>query len=201
MSAYVLESFDREAARQLLIGNGLIPFRHILRNGQKVLIDWLDSKNREDMEDCMKMLNQEIEEGTYPQDRILNEEGFESYFLSHAAFVLKSEETSRALGCFYIKPNFPGRCRHICNGGFLVRAESRSRLGVGRIMADAFERFAPVLGFKAAFFNLVFCDNEASLSLWRSQGYRETGRVPSAKYIKHGDASIPVDAIMFYKSF
>lgn len=24
-------------------------------------------------------------------------------------------------GCFYVKPNFPGRCSHVCNGGFIVR--------------------------------------------------------------------------------
>ena len=28
-------------------------------------------------------------------------------------------------GCFYVKPNFPGRCSHVCNGGFIVRSVSK----------------------------------------------------------------------------
>ena len=31
------------------------------------------------------------------------------------------------LGCFYIKPNFPGRCAHICNGGFIVNPNYRGK--------------------------------------------------------------------------
>ena len=35
------------------------------------------------------------------------------------------------LGSFYIKPNYPGRSSHVCNGGFLVTDGARNR-GVGR---------------------------------------------------------------------
>ena len=56
-------------------------------------------------------------------------DAYRGYFLSHAAFVVRALEpgvdadgqTSRAgdiIGCFYVKPNYPGRCSHVCNGGF-----------------------------------------------------------------------------------
>lgn len=57
-------------------------------------------------------------------------------------------------GAFYIKPNFPGRCSHVCNGGFITDPQRRRR-GVARLMGHAFLRFAKELGYKASYFNLV----------------------------------------------
>lgn len=57
-------------------------------------------------------------------------------------------------GAFYIKPNFPGRCSHVCNGGFITDP-CRRRRGVARLMGHAFLRLAKDLGYKASYFNLV----------------------------------------------
>lgn len=63
-------------------------------------------------------------------------------------------------GAFYIKPNFPGRCSHVCNGGFITDPQRRRR-GVARLMGHAFLRFAKELGYKASYFNLVgTCHNQ-----------------------------------------
>ena len=35
------------------------------------------------------------------------------------------------LGSFYVKPNYPGRSSHVCNGGFLVTDAARNRGVVG----------------------------------------------------------------------
>jgi GNAT superfamily N-acetyltransferase len=48
------------------------------------------------------------------------------------------------LGSFYIKPNYPGRSSHICNGGFLVTDGARNR-GVGRLMGETYLEWAPKL--------------------------------------------------------
>jgi hypothetical protein len=48
------------------------------------------------------------------------------------------------LGSFYIKPNYPGRSSHVCNGGFLVTDASRNR-GVGRLMGETYLDWAPKL--------------------------------------------------------
>lgn len=66
-----------------------------------------------------RLMNDVIIEGkAWPFEPIFDtEEEFRGYFLSHAAFVVKSLDAQDAdgdnnavLGCFYIKPNFPGRC-------------------------------------------------------------------------------------------
>ena len=48
------------------------------------------------------------------------------------------------LGSFYIKPNYPGRSSHVCNGGFLVTEAARNR-GVGRLMGEGYLEWAPKL--------------------------------------------------------
>ena len=48
------------------------------------------------------------------------------------------------LGSFYVKPNYPGRSSHICNGGFLVTDAARNR-GVGRLMGEGYLEWAPKL--------------------------------------------------------
>jgi hypothetical protein len=48
------------------------------------------------------------------------------------------------LGSFYIKPNYPGRSSHVCNGGFLVTDGARNR-GVGRLMGEGYLQWAPKL--------------------------------------------------------
>jgi ribosomal protein S18 acetylase RimI-like enzyme len=145
------------------------------------------------------MLNEEILAGTsYPQEQPLDRAAFEAYFLGHAAFAVRHKATGRICGIFYVKPNFPGRCSHICNGGFVTHRDFR-RQGVARFMATAFLRVAKDLGFRASFFNLVFVSNVPSVNLWRSLGFVETGRVPNAGRL-NGHADL-VDALQFYKEF
>ena len=68
------------------------------------------------------------------------------------------------MGCFYVKPNFPGRCGHVCNGGFIVRKEVRGN-GIGQMMGRSFLPLARDLGYSASFFNLVFVSNRVRLEL------------------------------------
>ncbi|CAF1332075.1 unnamed protein product [Adineta steineri] len=168
------------------------------------------------------LLNKEIEAGnTYPQKFPLNDTEFKNYFLSADAFIVLNSEKAisndlfnnleeNILGIFYIKPNFPGRCSHICNGGFITSSFHRNQ-GIGTVMALAFIEIAPLLGYKASMFNLVFESNIASVRLWRSLGFKEIGRVPNAGLLiknkeitEETNADIEeeyVDAIMFYYSF
>jgi L-amino acid N-acyltransferase YncA len=66
-------------------------------------------------------------------------------------------------------------------------------------MARAFIQLAPLLGFKASMFNLVFVTNVPSVQLWRSMGFHEIGRLPKAGRLK-GHSEL-VDALMFYYDF
>lgn len=56
--------------------------------------------------------------------------------------------TKICLGSFNIRPNYPGRSSHVCNGMFLVTDAARNR-GVGRLMGEGYLEWAPKLVSKA----------------------------------------------------
>jgi len=104
-------------------------------------------------------LNREIRNGdTYPMMDELSLEGFIAYWFSNfgAIMLLGDSENllqveagydhwkKECLGSFYIKPNYPGRSSHVCNGGFLVTDGSRNR-GVGKLMGESYIDWAPKL--------------------------------------------------------
>ncbi|KAJ8107784.1 hypothetical protein OPT61_g8627 [Boeremia exigua] len=99
------------------------------------------------------------------------------------------------LGSFYIKPNYPGRSSHVCNGGFLVTDASRNR-GVGRLMGETYLDWAPKLGYTYSVFNLVYETNLASCRIWDALGFKRIGRVKGCGNLKsHPDELI--DAIIY----
>lgn len=153
-----------------------------------------------EMEEARVLLNDVIEKGNeYPQRKVLDQNGFRAYFLSHDAFSVSRKDTKEVVGIFYIKPNFPGRCSHICNGGFIVKPAYRLQ-GIGRFMAQQFLKLARKAGYLAVFFNLVFISNAASMQLWPSLGFVQTGTVPRAGLLRtgNGDEEAYVDAAQFY---
>ena len=107
-------------------------------------------------------LNKEIEKGdTYPMTDPFSLDLFASHWFSHfgAVMLLGAVNSVRdvmaleregadwgkvCLGSFNIKPNYPGRSSHICNGAFLVTDASRNR-GVGRLMGECYLEWAPRL--------------------------------------------------------
>lgn len=107
-------------------------------------------------------INKEIEKGdTYPMDRPLTLEEFGPYWFSSFGAVMLLGEVKgvhdvqsmelagedwkkTCLGSFSIKPNYPGRSSHVCNGHFLVTDASRNR-GVGRLMGECYLEWAPQL--------------------------------------------------------
>lgn len=107
-------------------------------------------------------LNAEIEKGdTYPMISPMPLESFGPYWFSNFGAVMLLgdiagaedflamdkegvEWDKRCLGTFYIKPNYPGRSSHVCNGGFIVTSAARNK-GVGRQMGEAYLEWAPKL--------------------------------------------------------
>lgn len=172
-----------------------------LKNGLK---GRLQQAREKDFEQMRALLNETIEEGlTYPQLSTLDPSQFKAYFLSHYAFSVTlinenhkegEEEEEEVIGCFYIKPNFPGRSSHICNGGFLTKKERRG-LGVATEMAKRYLRLAREVGFRASFFNLVYVSNAPSLRIWEKLNFQCVGVVPNAGLLSNG---VYTDAKQFY---
>jgi ribosomal protein S18 acetylase RimI-like enzyme len=161
-------------------------------NGRVVVIEEMKEAH---FAKVQEMLNSEISNGnTYPLENKMDLNQFQDYFKKGFVGILDD----KVVGAFYIKPNYPGRCSHICNGGFLVTSESRG-LGIGFALGSAFLKIAPLMGFKASVFNLVFENNTHSISLWKKLGFEVIGKVPKAGRLA-GSEDL-VDALVFYKNF
>lgn len=105
-------------------------------------------------------LNKEIEGGdTYAMIDPIPLEQFGPYWFSNFGAIMlmgdiKSVQEVQALGrnranwskiclgSFNIRPNYPGRSSHVCNGMFLVTDAARNK-GVGRLMGEGYLEWAP----------------------------------------------------------
>ncbi|KZT51971.1 hypothetical protein CALCODRAFT_487508 [Calocera cornea HHB12733] len=105
------------------------------------------------------------------------------------------------VGMYYVKPNYPGRSSHCCNGGFIVDPYHRGA-GYGYILGMSYLYFAPRLGYLASVFNLVYANNTASLKIWDKLGFTRAGLIPRAGRLrKKGENGEEfVDAVVFWKS-
>ncbi|CDK25512.1 unnamed protein product [Kuraishia capsulata CBS 1993] len=149
--------------------------------------------------------NMEIEKGeTFPFFDTLMLEAFQNYWFGSFAAVMvlgsapqldrPRQWEKECLGTFFVKPNYPGRCSHICNAGFLVNAGIRGK-GIGTTLAECYLEWAPRLGYTYSVFNLVFETNIASRRIWENLHFRRIGRIKAAGILKgHDDA---VDALMY----
>jgi GNAT superfamily N-acetyltransferase len=114
----------------------------------------------------------------YPHSPPLTRHDFESTWVTPVSIVVAARTQGRFVGAYYLKPNFVGKAAHIANAGYLVASEVRRR-GIGRALVEDSVWRAPLVGFDAIQFNLVFESNPAR-SLYEELGWRETGRVPDA---------------------
>ncbi|MEH1837522.1 MAG: N-acetyltransferase [Nostoc sp.] len=178
----------------------IFPLIQVLKSGIIVELDYMHPQEQEVVRALLNVFL--IEGKTYPQKEPLSQAEFSAYWLSKDAFVVRSSvqdathKPKEILGAFYLKPNFPGRCCHICNAGFIVQPELRGQ-GIGRFMGEAMLLIAANLGYEAVMFNLVFETNIPSITLWQSLGFEIIGRIPRA--VKLGDQQM-IDALVMYRA-
>ncbi|KAI4168512.1 MAG: hypothetical protein LQ343_006344 [Gyalolechia ehrenbergii] len=158
-------------------------------------------------------LNLEIEKGdTYPMISPMPLSTFGPYWFQNFAAIMVLGEVHSVedvqnlesngvdwgqvcLGSFYVKPNYPGRSSHVCNGGFLVTEAARNR-GVGRLMGEGYLEWAPKLGYTYSVFNLVYETNVASCRIWDALGFKRVGRIKACGNLRSYPEEL-VDAIIY----
>lgn len=114
----------------------------------------------------------------FPHEPPLSRQSFSSTWIEPVAITVAARLDQMLVGAYYLKPNFVGRAAHIANAGYVVAREHRAR-GIGRSLLEDSVIRAPLVGFDAIQFNLVFESNSAR-SLYEELGWVEIGRVPKA---------------------
>ncbi|MBW4516426.1 MAG: GNAT family N-acetyltransferase [Timaviella obliquedivisa GSE-PSE-MK23-08B] len=179
-----------------------LPIQTTLKDGTRIELDEMSGDEKEDVR---ALLNIVIIEGqTYPQAQPLSEEEFAAYWMSQDTFVVRLVDDSagrtnlreKIWGAFYLRPNFPGRCSHICNAGFIVQPSARG-LGIGRYMGETMLAIARAKGYTAVMFNVIFSTNTPSLNLWKSLDFSIVGTIPNAVNFIDGKKA---DAVIMYRA-
>jgi L-amino acid N-acyltransferase YncA len=172
------------------------PINAKLKDGTQIQLVLADRRDREPLRRLYGII---VQEGTsYPHDRLPEPDDFEEYWFHGMTTVATYLPNQRddVLGAFYLKPNWPGRARHVANAGFIVAPEWRDK-GLGWLLGAAMLDHARDLGYRSVLFNLVFSENRAARHLWRKLGFIELAVIPEA--VKKNDGTYQ-DAILMFQS-
>ena len=141
----------------------------------------------QDLPDMTAIWNQVVEEGVaFPQEDLLTAESGAAFFAAqtHAA-VAEDLESGALLGLYILPPNNVGRCGHICNTSYAVRAQSRG-LHIGeKLVLDSLEQ-GRRHGFSILQFNAVVASNLHARHLYRRLGFVPLGVIPRGFRMKDG---------------
>ena len=118
------------------------------------------------------------------------------YWLGEGIRTLVAEDAAGAVvGTYALKPNQPGRGRHVANAGYMVHSSARGH-GLGRAMCEHSIELAREMGYQSMQFNMVISTNAPAIKLWKDLGFRIVGKLP--KVFRHEGLGF-VDALIFYR--
>ena len=166
-----------------------------LKDGTPIQLVSAGRADRERLHDLYRVI---VEEGaSYPHDRVPNLDEFEEYWFRGTSTVAAYRMNAQAdgpIGAFYLKPNWPGRARHVANAGFIVAPDWRNK-GLGWLLGAVMLEYAGDLGYRSVLFNLVFSENLPARHLWKKLGFIELAAIPNA--VRKNDGTWQEGIIMF----
>src|SRR5437016_6877632 len=132
------------------------PIEAKLKDGTSIQLALADHR---DSEPLRRLFQTIIEEGaSYPHDRLPGQDDFMAYWFTGTSTIIAYPQGSPRgrdlLGAFYLKPNWPGRARHVANAGFIVAPQWRNK-GLGWLLGALKLQYATDPGYRRAIMNLV----------------------------------------------
>ena len=139
----------------------------------------------EDIPAMMEIWNRVVRDGVaFPQEEELTLSSAEAFFAeqSHCGV---AEKDGEVLGMYILHPNNIGRCGHICNASYAVRADVRGQ-GVGEALVKDCLAMGKALGFGILQFNAVVRTNASARHLYEKLGFVPLGVIPGGFRMKDG---------------
>ena len=122
----------------------------------------------------------------FPQEDELTEIGGDEFFKSQSfTGIAIDSESGEVLALYILHPNNVGRCNHISNASYAVRADLRGR-HIGEIIVKHCIEKAREIGFKILQFNAVVASNIHARNLYKRLGFTELGIIPGGFRMKDG---------------
>ena len=140
-----------------------------------------------DAKDTVMIWNQVVEEGVaFPQTELLTETTGDIFFKEQSFTGIAYDcEFGGIAGLYFLHPNNVGRCGHICNASYAVRADVRGR-HIGELLVEHCIEKGKELGFRILQFNAVVSSNTHALRLYEKLGFVRLGIVPGGFLMKEG---------------
>lgn len=140
-----------------------------------------------DIQSMITIWNQVVEEGVaFPQEECLTQETGEQFFAEQTyCGVAVDVETEIIYGLYILHPNNVGRCGHICNASYVVRADRR-----GQHIGEQLVKDCLIQGKKFNFFilqfNAVVATNIHARHLYERLGFIQLGTIKNGFRMKDG---------------
>ena len=136
----------------------------------------------ENVKPAIEIWNEIVRAGiAFPQEDELTEITGDEFFKSQSFTGLAVDDTTgEVLALYILHPNNVGRCSHISNASYAVRADLRGR-HIGEFIVKHCIEKARELGFRILQFNAVVATNIHARNLYRRLGFTELGIIPGGK--------------------
>ncbi len=148
----------------------------------------------EDLPQLTAIWNEVVEDGVaFPQTEPLTEEAA-AVFFADQSYTAVAKADGEIVGLYILHPNNIGRCGHICNASYAVKAAARN-LRIGEALVTHCLQKGRELGFKILQFNAVVKSNFAAIHLYEKLGFVKIGTIPGGFLLKNGSYE---DIVLFY---
>ncbi|HWT73573.1 MAG TPA: GNAT family N-acetyltransferase [Mobilitalea sp.] len=149
---------------------------------------------REDIPYLMAIWNAVVEEANaFPQVTCLEERQATEFFAAQT-YTGVAELDGEVVGLYILHPNNIGRCGHIANASYAVKAGCRGNKVGEQLVRDSLRK-GREFGFKIMQFNAVVSINSAAIHLYEKIGFHRLGIIPNGFQL--GDGSY-TDIILYY---
>jgi L-amino acid N-acyltransferase YncA len=149
---------------------------------------------KEDIPSMTEIWNFIVEEANaYPQMAYLKEEEASEFFEAQT-YSGVAEQNGELVGLYILHPNNIGRCGHIANASYAVKAGHRGGKIGEKLVRDSL-RMAREAGFRIMQFNAVVSTNKAAIHLYEKIGFKRLGVIPEGFLL--GDGSY-TDILLYY---
>ncbi len=141
----------------------------------------------ENVKPAIEIWNEIVRAGiAFPQEDELDEITGDEFFKAQSFTGLAVDDTSgEVLALYILHPNNVGRCSHISNASYAVRADLRGK-HIGEFIVKHCIEKARELGFRILQFNAVVASNIHARNLYKRLGFIELGIIPGGFRMKDG---------------
>ena len=147
-----------------------------------------------DVEQMAAIWNRVVEDGeAFPQTQALSASEA-AVFFAEQTYTAAAVDGDEVVGLYILHPNNVGRCGHIANTSYAVKAGRRGE-GAGEALVLDSLRAAAERSFRLLQFNAVVATNSVAIHLYKKLGFTQLGVIPGGFLLPDGSYA---DILPFY---